>query len=90
MKKQSISYRELMSGKTDRAKIEQLAEAGMLTDGTLSRIGHMARFCERLGNEMMPHPTLKVSEVFTEDDLQRFWTETADPNADVGRCPLLH
>jgi len=79
-----------MSRKTDRAKIEQLAEAGMLTDGTLSRIGHIGRFFQRVGNEMLPYPESKVGEVFTEDDLQRFWAETAGPNADVGRCPMLH
>ena len=87
MKKQNLSYEQLL--KRGLVKVKQLADADMLDDATLDRIGHIGRFLARLGNAM-PSTKLKVGDVFSEHDLQRFWQETADPDADVGRCPLLH
>jgi hypothetical protein len=38
----------------------------------------------------MPNPELVVGDVFTEDELQEIWQQTADESVDVGRYPLLH
>ena len=89
MKKQSISYQELIGGKVSQAKLEKLAAAEMLTDATLARLRHIGRFLTRVGNAL-PNPDLKVGDVFTEADMQKFWQETADDGADVGRFPLVH
>ena len=92
MKKRSLSYEQLMKGGLAKVK-RLLADADMLDDKlddtTLARIAHIGRFMARLGNAM-PNPKLKVGDVFSEHDLQRFWQETADPDADIGPCPLLH
>jgi hypothetical protein len=72
-----------------RAEVERLADRDMLTDATLARCGHLGRFYEAVANAM-PNPNLKVGDLFNEDELQRIWKETADPDADIGRCPPLH
>jgi hypothetical protein len=89
MSKQSLSYDELMSGKVAYDEIERLADARLLDDATFVRLAHIGRFSERIRNATAD-PDLKVSDVFTEDELQAVWRETADEGSDVGRCPLLH
>jgi hypothetical protein len=89
MSKRSISYEDLISGKVSHVELEKLATAEMLTDATLARLRHIGRFLTRVGNAL-PNPDLKVGDVFTEADMQKFWQETADDGADVGRCPLVH
>jgi hypothetical protein len=88
MSKRSISYKDLMGGKVSQVELEKLATAGMLTDATYARVGHIGRFLGRVGNAM-PNSDLKVGDVFAEADMQKFWQETADDGADVGRCPLM-
>lgn len=88
MKKRSFSYEELMS-RWGRPEIEELAKAGMLTDATLARVVHLLRFFERTANAC-PNPDLKVGDVLTEAEVQKFWEETAHDGADVGSCPLVH
>jgi hypothetical protein len=89
MRKRSLSYKDLMSGKVDRAEIEKLAAADMLTDTTFARLAHLGRFLERVG-KASPNPDLKIGDVLDETELQKFWQETAGEGADVGRCPLIH
>lgn len=83
MAKRSISYEDL--GKVDQTELERLARAGMLDDATLGRIAHLGRFLGRLGS--LAPTDLKIGDVFSEDELQAIWRETADEGIDVGRCP---
>ena len=85
----SFSYFELMSGKIVRAKLEALANNGKLNEETLARIGHVGRFYQRVSTAC-PDPNLKISDVLTRDELQKFWSETADEGARIGQCPLVH
>lgn len=89
MIKLSFSYGHLMSGKINRTKLEALANAGKLNEETLSRIGHVGRFYQCL-REACPNPDLKISDVLTGDELQKFWNETADEGVAIGQCPLVH
>ena len=73
----------------DHAEREKLADAGMLTDATLDRIQHIGRFLQRVVSAI-PNPELKVGDVFTEAEMQKFWQETADEGIDIGPCPLVH
>ena len=77
-----------MSGKIDRTKLETLANAGKLNEETLARIGHVGRFYQRI-SKACPDPNLKISDVLTGDELQKFWNETADEGATVGQCPII-
>jgi hypothetical protein len=89
MSKRSLSYTELtelMRG--DQSKFEAMVEAGMLDDETCARIDHLGRFFLRLSNAS-PNPELIVGDVFSEDEVKKIFDETADRDADVGRCPLL-
>jgi hypothetical protein len=89
MSKRSLSYTELtelMRG--DQSKFEAMVEAGMLDDETCARIDHLGRFFLRLSNAS-PNPELIVRDVFSEDEVKKIFDETADRDADVGRCPLL-
>ena len=74
-----------MSGKINR-KLEALANAGKLNEETLARIG---RFYQRI-SKACPNPNLKISDVLTGDELQKFWNETADEGVSIGQCPLVH
>ena len=78
-----------MSGKINRMKLEALAKSGKLNEETLARIGHVGRFYQRI-SKACPNPNLKISDVLTGDELQKFWNETADEGATIGRCPLVH
>jgi hypothetical protein len=84
----SFSYHEFMSGKIDRTKLETLANAGKLNEETLARIGHVSRFYQCV-SKACPDPNLKISDVLTGDELQKFWNETADEGATVGQCPII-
>jgi hypothetical protein len=89
MSKRSLSYTELtelMRG--DQSKFEAMVDAGMLDDETCARIDHLGRFFLRLSNAS-PNPELIVRDVFSEDEVKKIFDETADRDADVGRCPLL-
>ena len=88
MDKRDLSYDELM-GTVSQAELRQLATDGMLTDVTLERCAHIARFMQRVSSAC-PNPTVKVRDVLTEAEVQAMWQETAFSSADVGRCPLLH
>ena len=89
MRKRNLSYRQLAEG--GLAKVKELAEADRLDEldeATLARCAHFGRFFGRVGNAVPGN--LRVGDVLSEDELQRIWEETADPDADVGRCPLIH
>jgi hypothetical protein len=89
MSKRSLSYTELtelMRG--EQSKFDAMVEAGMLDDETCARIDHLGRFFLRLSNAS-PNPELIVRDVFSEDEVKKIFDETADRDADVGRCPLL-
>lgn len=88
-KKKSFSYTDLTNGTISQDWLEKLVDGEMLDDGTLTRIAHLGRFFSRVG-AAMPNPNLKIGDVFTEDELQKFWQETADEGADIGRYPLFH
>ena len=88
-KSQSLSYEEI-SG-TQPEELERLAVAGLLDDATLARIAHLGRFFSRIV-ELCPAAT-KVGDMFTEQELQVIWRNTADPSAsdaDIGQHPSLH
>jgi hypothetical protein len=87
MDRRDLSYDDLMST-ISQAELAQLAANGMLTDATLQRCAHIARFMQRLSGAC-PNPNLKVRDILTEAQVQAMWQETAFPSADVGRCPLL-
>jgi hypothetical protein len=86
-KKRFLSYEEI--AKMPMPELEELADAGILDDETLARVAHFGRFTLAVG-EAMPNPELMVGDVFTEDELQEIWQQTADEGVDVGRYPLLH
>jgi hypothetical protein len=85
--KVSFSYNELMSGDR-RLEIENFAETGMLDDKTIARVGHIDRFYKSVGNAM-PNPYLKISDVFTTEEMWKFWQKTAPEGADIEPCPML-
>jgi len=85
--KRSLSYKQLMSG--NRREIESLAEADRLDDATLRRAAHLGRFFEQLGASG-PNPDLEISDVLTDDAVQKIWRDTADEGTDPGQCPLIH
>ena len=88
MKQRSLSYEEILQGQEE---VERLAVAKLLDDATLARIAHLGRFFSRIA-ELCP-ATAQVGDVFTEQELQAIWRDTADPGAsdtDIGRHPLLH
>jgi hypothetical protein len=89
MSMKSFSYHELMSGKIDRTRLEALASAGKLNQETLTRIGHVGRFYQRL-SKACPDPSLRISDVLTGDQLQEIWNETGDEGVITGQCPLAH
>ena len=89
MSTKSLSYYELMSGKITRTKLEALLHAGGLNEQTLTRIGHVGRFYQRI-SKASPNSNLRISDVLTGDELQKFWNETADEGIAVGQCPLQH
>jgi len=89
IRKYSFSYGQLMSGKINRTKLQALANAGKLNEETLARIGHVGRFYQCI-SKACPNPNLKISDVLTGDELQKFWNETADEGVTIGQCPLVH
>jgi hypothetical protein len=88
-KMKSFSYSELMSGKITRTRVEAWANAGKLSAETLVRIGHFGWFYQCI-RKACPDPNFKISDVLTGEELQKFWNETADEGATIGRCPLVH
>ena len=88
MKTKSFSYHELMSGKINRAKLEALANAGKLNEETLARIGHVGRFYQRV-SKACPNTNLKISDILTGNELQKFWNETADEGVTIDQRPLV-
>lgn len=78
-----------MSGKIDRTKLEALANAGKLNEETVARIGHVGRFYQRI-SKACPNPNLKISDVLTGDEPQKFSDEPADEGFSIGQCPLVH
>ena len=85
----SFSYSELMSGKITRTRLEGWANAGKLSEETLARIGHVGRFYECI-RTACPDPKFKISDVLTEEELQKIWDETAEEGVTIGQCPLVH
>jgi hypothetical protein len=73
MVKQRLSYEEISS--TQPEELERLALARLLDDATLARIAHLGRFFARIA-ELCPAAT-KVGDVFTEQELQAIWRDTA-------------
>ena len=89
MKQRSLSYETIL--KMQPEEIGRLAAAKLLDDATLARIAHLGRFFTRVG-ELCPS-TAKVEDLFTEQELQVIWRDTADPDAsdpDIGCHPFLH
>jgi hypothetical protein len=84
--RKSFSYFELMNGKITLSK---LAVAGGMNEETLARIGHVGRFYQRISTACA-NSDLKISDVLTGHELQKFWNETADEGLAAGRCPLVH
>ena len=78
-----------MSGKINRTKLETLANTGKLDEETLARIGHVGRFYQRV-SKACTNPNLKISDVLTRDELQKFWNETAGEGVATGQCPLVY
>jgi hypothetical protein len=76
MQKQDLTYEQIMRAGPD--KLERLADADRLSDATLARCAHLGRFLEAIGNAM-PNPDLKVGDVLSEDEVERLWKRTADP-----------
>jgi hypothetical protein len=76
-----LSLNQLMSGEVSRA--------GELDDATIDHLLHIDRFLAKLRNSM-PNPNLPVRDVLTNEEVRAMWKETADPNVDVGRCPMLN
>jgi len=89
MIKRSFSYGQLMFGKFDRSKLEAWSIAGQLNENTLDRIGHVGRFYQRV-SMACPNRNLKITDVLTSDELQKFWKEAADEGTEIGQCPLVH
>ena len=89
MSTKSFSYHELMSGKINRMRLEALAKSGKLNEETLARIGHVGRFYQCI-SKACPDPNIKISDVLTGDELQKFWNETAGGGSEIGQCPLVH
>jgi hypothetical protein len=85
--KRSMTYEELTAA-FGSPELRQLAEAGMLTDDTMARIAHLARFFEALG-AAAPNRGLKVGDVLSADEVAKIWLDTADPAFVPGPCPLL-
>jgi hypothetical protein len=76
-KQQSLSYEEL--SRAGRDELERLAQADLLDQATLARCAHLARFFERL-RQMGPAQS-KISDVLTEEEIQKVWRETAEEAA---------
>jgi hypothetical protein len=87
--KLSFSYEQLMGGEVSQVRLQELIEADKLDEVTISRVLHIGRFLAKLENSV-PNPDLPVADVLTTAEIQRIWNETADPDADVGRCPMLN
>jgi hypothetical protein len=78
-----------MAGKVSQVQLQELLDTDKLDQETISRVLHIGRFLAKLENSV-PNPNLPVSDVLTNEEIQRIWNETADPDADVGRCPMLN
>jgi hypothetical protein len=81
--KRSLSYEEII-----RTNPEEI-NTDLLDDASLARMQHVGRFMRRIAKAMRKSG-LKVSDAFTEDDLQKLWKETAEKGTDIGKCPLIH
>jgi hypothetical protein len=81
--KRSMSYQEIM--KTNPEELEEIADT--LDDDTLARIGHIGRFMIEVGNRM-PNPSLTLGDVFTEEELQEIWRQTAEDDDSGEPCPI--
>jgi hypothetical protein len=87
--KRSFSYEQLTRGEVSQDRLQELLEADKLDEATISRVLHIGRFLAKLQNSV-PNPDLPVVDVLTNEDIQAIWNETADPDADVGCCPVLN
>ena len=87
--KLSFSYEQLISGEVSQARLHELIEADKLDEATIGRALHIGRFLAKLENSV-PNPDLPVGDVLTNKDIHTIWNETADPDADVGRSPMLN
>ena len=72
-RKRSMSYQELMKLKSK--DVEEIADT--LDGDTLARIRHIGQFWITVAKRM-PNSTLTLGDVFTEDDLQEIWRQTAE------------
>ncbi len=70
-------------------KLLQLGKSGALDAGSVARIAHWSHFMQR-AIDALPDPDMAIQDAFSEDELQKIWRETADPGAEMGKCPLLH
>lgn len=85
-----LTYDQILGGEFSKVEIQQLAEGGHLTKGTLDRIAHLGRFLQRIGSLAAAYGTdAKVSDHLTEDDLQVAWKETDEAGDDSGPCPMI-
>jgi hypothetical protein len=86
--KLSFSYDQLIRGEVSH-RLQKLLEADKLDEATISRVFHIGRFLAKLENSV-PNPDLPVVDVLTNEEIETIWNETVDPDADVGRCPMLN
>jgi hypothetical protein len=87
--KLSFSYEQLIGGEVPADRLQELLEADKLDEATINRVLHIGRFLAKLQNSV-PNPDVPVGDVLTNEEIQAIWDETADPDADVGRCPMLN
>src|SRR5262245_52473810 len=76
MKRLSLSYEQITPMKPEELK--RLATAGLLDDEMLARIDHLGRFFVRLGESV--DKSSMVGDVFTEEELQVIFRDTAAPS----------
>lgn len=88
MQRRSYDYFDLVRLRSS-PKLEAQASAGELTDDTIERIGHLARFYKRLG-KALPDPDMRIGDGLTREEVDAIWCETANPEADLGQRPALN
>jgi hypothetical protein len=89
MTKRSFAYQQLISGEVPEAELERLAAAGELDAATLERMLHIGRFFQAI-SKVCPNHDLTIGDTLTDEEIARIWQQTADPDSDVGPCPLIH
>ncbi len=85
-----LSYEVIAEkGMADPDALLLLGKSGTLDAGSMARIAHWWRFMQH-AIDALPDPDMPIQDAFSDEELQKIWQKTADPGADVGKCPLLH